>query len=160
MAAFLVSHLHQPLLPFPSGMLSAAQNTRRWPRYPVDIPLSIVRNRDVAHHAISARGVEISRRGMAIATELTFAPDEIIKVDFCAAVPLSIKAIVRNQSSARVGVEFLHCQWAERDPAYDPRELRSVEQALTRKQLQMERIQHEIRALSHTIRLLEIPPEQ
>ena len=153
-------------MPFP-------QNTRRWPRHQVDLPIRIVTLNGILTTPVPARGTEISRAGMALHAHVALEPGDLLQVQFPTSTPLRVTAVVRNHTGDCLGLEFL-TQLPPDDRATDhatfrlgpggfpelgesARDLRNSETlnaTLRRKQQELRQVQREIEALHMAILLL------
>lgn len=84
-----------------------AQNTRRWPRHRVDLPVSIIALNGILTTPVPARGSEISRAGMALHAPVALKPGDRMQLQFPTSTPSRVTAVVRNRTGARLGLEFL-----------------------------------------------------
>ena len=151
------------------------QNTRRWPRHRVDLPVSIIALNGILTTPVQARGSEISRAGMALHAPVAVKPGDRMQLQFPTSTPSRVTAVVRNRAGERLGLEFL-TQLPPDNEAGDlsacvrssvlagPPELqrsvgnsfisRALYARLCRKQEEMRKVQREIEALSMAILLL------
>lgn len=90
-----------------SAEMPFSQNTRRWPRYPVDLPVRIVAINGILTTPISARGSEISRAGMAVCATTALRPGDLTQLQFPISGPSRVTAVVRNRNGDCLGLEFL-----------------------------------------------------
>jgi len=88
-------------------MTTSHTNTRRWPRYPVDLPVRILPCSRLPATAVTGRGTELSQGGMALYTAVDMEPDDLMEVEFLSPHPLKFMATVRNRSGHYFGLEFL-----------------------------------------------------
>jgi PilZ domain-containing protein len=149
-------------------MTTSHTNTRRWQRYPVDVPVRILPCSRLPAIAVTGRGTELSQGGMALYTGVDMEPDDLLEVEFLSAHPLKVMATVRNRSGHYFGLEFLArlSRQASGLPMNRPPALRKppakiagnenitdsplvkkVFAALDRKLLEITRVQREIDAL-------------
>jgi PilZ domain-containing protein len=164
-----------------SAEIPFSQNTRRWPRYPVNLPVRIVAINGILTTPVSARGSEISRAGMAVCATTALKPGDLMQLQFPISGPSRVAAVVRNRNGDCLGLEFL-TQLPPDNEAMEgddilltdpvpggPPELRestlqkstrascdpqTVSAGLQRKQREMKQIQREIEALKIAILLL------
>lgn len=165
----------------PSGQVSRAQGTRRWPRHPVDLPVRIIALNDIRTTPIPARGSAISRAGMALRALVELTPGDLMLLQFPTSVPSQVKAVVRNRTGECMGLEFLTQLPPESEamvrsgflPTSVPdgsAELRTsvrlscnpqtLHAGLRRKQEELRRVQKEIEALHVAITLLTDDEEE
>lgn len=149
--------------------------TRRWPRYPVDLPVTVVVPSTLAPTPISGRGTELSRGGMAVYAGVDLNPGDLMHVEFPTPRPLRIRAMVRNRSGFCFGVEFVSVMTSEAAALAASESLVSLKPrapaaiqlqgnlrvkaqhlhaAMHRKQLEMEQVEKEIQALQCALPLL------
>ncbi len=86
---------------------TTSPNTRRWPRYQVDLPVRIIGLNGVLTSPIMGRGSNISRAGMALRASIALKPGDLMQLQFPTAEPSRVSAIVRYSSGAILGLEFL-----------------------------------------------------
>jgi PilZ domain len=84
-----------------------AQNTRRWPRYQVDLPVRIIALNGVFTTPMMARGSNISRAGMALRASVALNPGDLMQLQFPTAEPSRVSAVVRHRNGNYMGLEFL-----------------------------------------------------
>jgi PilZ domain len=80
--------------------------TRRWPRYPVDLPVQVVFHHEAEKLVVQGLGTELSRNGMTLYAGLTVKPGEPIEVEFQIPSKLRVAGIIRNRIGYCFGVEF------------------------------------------------------
>jgi hypothetical protein len=149
-------------------------NTRRWPRYQIDLPVRIVAMNGILTAPVMARGSEISRAGMALHANIALNPGDLMQLQFPTTEPSRVTAVVRYRSADRLGLEFLsqlppdtetkHHMRAlsgavlEKPAALSPKAISCtpslVDQGLRRKQEELRQLQREIEVLSIAILLL------
>jgi hypothetical protein len=153
-------------------MNTSHTNTRRWQRYPVDVPVRILPCSRLPAIAVTARGTELSQGGMALYTGVDMEPDDLMEVEFLSPHPWKVMATVRNRSGHYFGLEFLArlSRQASGVPKNRPPALprppakiagnenithvKKIFAALDRKSLEITRVQREIDALLIAARLL------
>ena len=164
-----------------SAQMPSSQSTRRWPRYPVDLPVRIVAINGILTTPISARGSEISRAGMAVCATTALKPGDLLQLQFPISGPSRVTAVVRNRNGDCLGLEFL-TQLPSDDETMEREEIlltdpvpggspelqecplrkstrascdpQTLSAGLQRKQREMKHIQREIEALKIAILLL------
>jgi len=87
--------------------MSSSDNTRRWPRHQVDLPVRIVALNGILTTPAQARGSEISRAGMALHTAIALEPGDWMQLQLPTSTPSRVTAVVRNRKGNRLGLEFL-----------------------------------------------------
>ena len=156
-------------------MSPLSQNTRRWPRHQVDLPVRIVTVNGVLTNPVPARASQISRAGMSLRASVSLKPGDRMQLRFPTSTPLRVTAVVRNRTGDRLGLEFLTqlppddeagdrssllagavwSGWAElREPAADPCNPQSLYAGIRRKQEELRQVRREIEALHMAILLL------
>ncbi len=152
-----------------------SQNTRRWPRHQVDLPVRIVTLNGILTTPVPARGSAISRAGMALHAPVGLKPGDLMQLQFPTSTTLRVTAVVRNRTGNCLGLEFL-TQLPPDDRATDgstfgpnrdlsgSAELRgsrcdsckpeTLYAGLRRKQQELRQVQREIEALHMVILLL------
>ena len=154
-------------------MITSHTTTRRWQRYPVDLPVRILPCSRLPATAVTGRGTELSQGGMALYTGANMEPDDLMEVEFLSPHPFKVMATVRNRSGHHFGLEFLARLSRQarglpknRAPALPPAKIaanesiidyplvRKVTAAIGRKSLEIARVHKEIDALLIAARLL------
>jgi hypothetical protein len=156
-------------------MISSHTSTRRWQRYPVDLPVRILPCSRLPATAVTGRGTELSQGGMALYIGVDMAPDDLMEVEFLSPHPFKVMATVRNRSGHHFGLEFLArlsrqasglpknrppalprppAKIAGNESVTDSPLVRRVFAAIDRKSLEITRVQREIDALLIAARLL------
>jgi hypothetical protein len=157
-----------------SGEVRHVQNTRRWTRHHVSLPVRIIALNGILTTPVPARGSEISRAGMALHASVALKPGDLMQLQFPTSKPSRVNAVVRNRTGECLGLEFLS-QLPPDDEAMDrsmlPKsvlggspELRKTVRdscnpqtlyaGLRRKQEELRQVQKEIEALNMAILLL------
>src|SRR5215470_7582585 len=132
--------------------MSSPENTRRWPRHPVELAVLVVPRGGDSKLAIPGRGIEISEGGMTLYAGLALKPGDFMDLEFQTPGRTRISAIVRNRTGYCFGLEFLAPLGAESSEPSSPApptsksktDLRSV---LKRKEREIERLRSEISTL-------------
>jgi hypothetical protein len=158
-----------------SGHAPLSQNTRRWPRYQVNLPVRIVAVNGILTNPVPACGSEISRAGMALRAAIALRPGDLMQLQFPTTNPSRVTAVVRNRVGDRLGLEFLTQLPPDDEPrkpstflfgsapggslelrksARDSCSPRSLEAGLRRKREELRQVQREIEALKMAILLL------
>ena len=88
-------------------MRTSAVSTRRWPRFPVDLPVHVVVRNGMESLKVPGRGTEIGLGGMALYAGLTLQPSDPIEIEFQAPCHLRVAGIIRNRTAYCFGLEFL-----------------------------------------------------
>jgi PilZ domain len=87
--------------------MRSPQNTRRWPRHPVELPVSIVLERGSSTTVVTGRATEISEGGMLLYAGILLEPGDMLKVEFNTASHSTMRAIVRYREGYCFGLEFI-----------------------------------------------------
>jgi hypothetical protein len=82
-------------------------NTRRWRRYPVDLPVRILPCSRLPAVVMTGRGTELSQNGMALYSGADMELDDVVEVEFLIPDPLKVMATVRSRSGHYFGLQFL-----------------------------------------------------
>lgn len=151
------------------------QNTRRWPRHEVDLPVRIVTLNGILTTPVPARGSQISRGGMALRAATALKPGDLMQLQFPTSTALRVTAVVRNRTGDCLGLEFLTQLPPDdraldrsrflpgpvvggspelRASARDSCNLQTLYAGLRRKQQELRQVQREIEALHMAILLL------
>jgi PilZ domain-containing protein len=83
-----------------------AINTRRWPRYHVHLPVSIVASPSTSQIAVPGLVCELSRSGMELYGGVNLQPGDLVEVEFQIASRISVDGMVCNRSGFCFGLEF------------------------------------------------------
>jgi hypothetical protein len=84
-----------------------AQNTRRWNRLPVDLPVRVMTSRGFSTTVVPGRGTELSEGGMALYAGLLLNIGDLLELEFDAPYHSRVPAIVRSRNGFCFGLEFL-----------------------------------------------------
>lgn len=88
----------------------ALTHTRRWRRYPLDVPIRVIVDTPDKTKVIDGRGNELSEGGMAVTAGAELNPGREVAIEFTPAytcVPIRVRGTVRNRTGYRYRVEFL-----------------------------------------------------
>jgi hypothetical protein len=121
-------------------------NTRRWPRYPVDLPLRIVPLEGIVEVDVAGRTTEISEGGMALCAGISLQPGDPIEIEFQAPRHSRVTGVIRNRTGYYFGVEF-QTPLAEGAPGTN-----DISSALHQKQGEIARLRKEIEVLHNLLR--------
>ena len=83
---------------------------RRWPRYPVDLPLRVRVATLAGHEFMLGHGRDVSQGGMAlyVPAELEVGYTVVLELILTGSKkPLTLRAQIKNRTGFRYGVEFL-----------------------------------------------------
>jgi hypothetical protein len=92
---------------FPATEVTSIQNSRRWRRYPVDLPVRILPCSRLPAVAMTGRGTELSQNGMALYAGADMELGDLLEVEFLIPHPLRVIATVRSRSGCHFGLQFL-----------------------------------------------------
>jgi hypothetical protein len=84
--------------------------TRRWQRYPLDVPIRVIVDTPGKTKLFDGRGNELSEGGMAVTAGAELSLGREVAIEFTppyTCVPIRVRGTVRNRSGYRYGVEFL-----------------------------------------------------
>ncbi|MGO9125613.1 MAG: PilZ domain-containing protein [Terriglobales bacterium] len=82
-------------------------NTRRWPRYPVNLPVSVLLCDGPKEKHVSGLGIEISEGGMSLYAGIPLQPGDLTEIEFTQPSNARLTAIVRNRTGYWFGLEFI-----------------------------------------------------
>jgi hypothetical protein len=83
------------------------QNTRRWNRLPVDLPVRVLTSRGFSTTVVPGRGTEMSQGGMLLYAGILLKPGDLLELEFGAPYNSRVCAIIRSRSGFSFGLEFL-----------------------------------------------------
>jgi len=89
------------------GRMSSPENTRRWSRLPVDIPVRVVTSKGFSTTVVEGRGTEMSEGGMVLYAGILLNPWDLLEIEFDTPVPSRMPAIVRSRNGFCFGLEFI-----------------------------------------------------
>ena len=89
------------------GNVSSSENTRRWPRLPVDMPVRVVTSKGFSTTVVEGRGTELSEGGMVLYAGILLNPGDLLEVEFDTPTPSRLPAIVRSRNGFCFGLEFI-----------------------------------------------------
>lgn len=81
---------------------------RRWPRFNFDVPVRLVVQGNHRTEVVG-RGCDLSEGGIAVHAPIEMALDDVVEVEFTpaySAMPVRVRAVVRNRSRYIYGLEF------------------------------------------------------
>ncbi|MGA8437512.1 MAG: PilZ domain-containing protein [Candidatus Sulfotelmatobacter sp.] len=121
-------------------------NTRRWPRYHVQLPVLIAANTSATKVVVPGLVCELSRSGMELYGGVNLQPGEMMEVEFQIAEKIRVGGVVRNRSGFCFGLEF-RTAWTEPEAATEG--LESL--ILQRHESYLRELQHEFDRSLQTI---------
>ena len=81
-------------------------NTRRWPRYHVNLPVLIAANPGTEEIAVPGLVCELSRSGMELYGGVNLQSGDLVEVEFQTSSRISVGGVVCNRSGFCFGLEF------------------------------------------------------
>lgn len=85
----------------------ASENTRRWQRHPVTLPVRIITANEVSEITVPGLTTEISRGGMALYGGVPLQPGDLMQVEFETSDRVRVAASIRDRNGYCFGLEFL-----------------------------------------------------
>lgn len=86
--------------------MSEGSQIRRWPRYPVDLPVRVTYSQ-YPKIVIPGRVTDISEGGMMLCPGMDFEPGDLIEIEFQTAGFPNLVSLVRCRTEQGFGLEFL-----------------------------------------------------
>jgi hypothetical protein len=90
-----------------SSVATQSENTRRWQRQPVDLPLGVVTGNGQIGTVVPGRAIEISEGGMALYAGIDLEPGDLMAVEFRGPSNARVAGAIRSRSGYCFGLEFL-----------------------------------------------------
>jgi hypothetical protein len=87
--------------------MQSPANTRRWRRYPVNLPVNVLLCNGLKEKHVSGLGIEISEGGMSLYAGIPLQPGDLTEIEFSQPHNTRLTAIVRNRSGYWFGLEFI-----------------------------------------------------
>jgi hypothetical protein len=84
-----------------------SENSRRWPRLPVDMPVRVVTSKGFSTTVVEGRGTELSEGGMVLYAGILLNPGDLLEIEFDTPAPSRLPAIVRSRNGFCFGLEFI-----------------------------------------------------
>jgi len=104
-----------------------AMNTRRWPRYPVRLPVILAVQAGAEEVTVPGLVSALSRSGLEVYGGLDLHPGDPMQVEFQTPAGVRVAGVVRNRSGFCFGVEIDSLQLeAEPEPATESQALESL----------------------------------
>jgi hypothetical protein len=85
----------------------APENTRRWLRHQVKLPVRIIAANETSEIAVPGLTTEISQGGMALYGGVPLQPGDLMEVEFQTSNRLRVAASIRDRNGYFFGLEFL-----------------------------------------------------
>jgi len=89
------------------GSMPTSENTRRWPRVPVDMPVRVLTSKGFSTTVVEGRGTELSEGGMVLYAGILLNPGDLLEIEFETPTLSRLTAIVRSRSGFCFGLEFI-----------------------------------------------------
>ena len=89
------------------GGIPSLENTRRWDRLPVDLPVRVVTSKGFSTTVVLGRGTELSEGGMVLYAGILLNPGDLLEIEFDTPVHSRMTAIVRSRNGFCFGLEFI-----------------------------------------------------
>ena len=67
--------------------MADSENTRRWPRLPVDMPVRVVTSKGFSTTVVEGRGTEMSEGGMVLYAGILLNPGDLLEIEFDTPAP-------------------------------------------------------------------------
>ncbi len=109
-----------------------AINTRRWPRYPVRLPVVLAVQAGAEEVTVPGLVSALSRSGLEVYGGLDLHPGERIQVEFQTPGELRVQGVVRNRSGFCFGVELDALQ-LDADPSPEEAQSQALESLITQR---------------------------
>jgi len=87
--------------------MSFPQNTRRWPRHPVDLQVRVLAPAESPETTVPGRGTEMSEGGMLLYAGILLNPGDMLELEFSTPSHSRMKAVVRYRDGYCFGLEFI-----------------------------------------------------
>ena len=87
--------------------MSFPQNTRRWPRHPVDLQVRVLAAGESPETMVSGRGTEMSEGGMLLYAGILLNPGDMLELEFSTPSHSRMTAVVRYRDGYCFGLEFI-----------------------------------------------------
>ena len=87
--------------------MSLPQNTRRWPRHPVDLQVRVVAAEGSPETVVPGRGTEMSEGGMLLYAGILLNPGDMLELEFSTPSQSRMTAVVRYRDGYCFGLEFI-----------------------------------------------------
>ena len=106
-SSFHLSNLHKACAGRIIGGVANSENSRRWPRLPVDMPVRVVTSKGFSTTVVEGRGTEMSEGGMVLYAGILLNPGDLLEIEFDTPAPSRLPAIVRSRNGFCFGLEFI-----------------------------------------------------
>ena len=87
--------------------MADTQNTRRWNRLPVDLPVRVLTSKGFNTTVVMGRGTELSEGGMVLYAGILLNPGDLLEVEFDMPINSRVPAVVRSRNGFCFGLEFI-----------------------------------------------------
>ena len=89
------------------GSMPTSENSRRWPRLEVDMPVRVVTSKGFSTTVVEGRGTELSEGGMVLYAGILLNPGDLLEIEFETPTLSRLTAIVRSRNGFCFGLEFI-----------------------------------------------------
>src|SRR3954465_12670160 len=89
------------------GGMPSLENTRRWDRLPVDLPVRVVTSKGFSAAVVLGRGTELREGGMVLYAGILLNPGDLLEIEFGTPVHSRMTAFVRSRNGFCFGLEFI-----------------------------------------------------
>jgi len=91
------------------GAHTSFTNTRRWPRYKLNVPLRLIVQTDEKVRIVEGRGTELNEGGMSVFAGVELKDGKVVEVEFTPPYsgPVRVRCEIRDRNGYNYGVEFL-----------------------------------------------------
>jgi len=89
------------------GGMPSLENTRRWDRLPVDLPVRVVTSKGFSTTVVLGGGTELIEGGMVLYAGILLNPGDLLEIEFDTPVHSRMTAIVRSRNGFCFGLEFI-----------------------------------------------------
>jgi PilZ domain len=87
--------------------MPSSENSRRWERFPVDLPVGITVCNGNSEMVVPGLGLEMSKGGMSLCAGAHLNPGDLTEIEFMTLGKTRVTAVVRNRVGYCFGLEFL-----------------------------------------------------
>lgn len=87
--------------------MPSLENTRRWDRLPVDLPVRVITSKGFSTTVVPGRGTEMSQGGMVLYAGVLLDPGDLLEIEFETPFASRVPAIVRSRNGFCFGLEFI-----------------------------------------------------
>jgi hypothetical protein len=94
------------------------QERRRYPRYPVDLTITIIRSADQGDASFVGRGNNLREGGLQVSVPVELGANEMVRVEIVipySSHPINLSALVNNKNGYTYGLEFMALSQSDRN---------------------------------------------